>query len=91
MRASVDATIDSFMRFHQYDVSVEMSRPDLVARLEQAAREVPGVVALEVWSGGRATRVRADDTKSDTFKIVAVPPDNDLHVAGDDRRRLAAH
>ena len=62
------------MRFHQYDVTVEMGRPDLVARLEQAAREVPGVVALEVWSTGRATRVRADDTKSDTFKIVAVPP-----------------
>ena len=74
VRASVDATIDSFMRFHQYDVSVEMGRPDLVARLEQAAREVPGVVALEVWSGGRAARVRVDDSKSDAFKIVAVPP-----------------
>jgi putative ABC transport system permease protein len=75
VRTSVDATIASFMRFHQYDVSVEMGRPDLVARLEQAAREVSGVVALEVWSTGRATRVRGDDTKSDTFKIVAVPPD----------------
>ena len=74
VRASVDATIASFMRFHQYDVTVEMGRPDLVARLEQAAREVPGVVALEVWSTGQATRVRADDTKSDTFKVVAVPP-----------------
>jgi putative ABC transport system permease protein len=74
VRASVDATIASFMRFHQYDVTVEMGRPDLVARLEQAAREVPGVVALEVWASGQATRVRADDTKSDTFKIVAVPP-----------------
>ena len=75
VRTSVDATIASFMRFHQYDVSVEMGRPDLVARLEQAAREVPGVVALEVWSTGRATRVRANDSKSDTFKIIAVPPD----------------
>jgi len=62
------------MRFHQYDVSVELNQPDLVARLEQAARETPGVVSLEVWSSGQATRVRADDTKSDTFKIVAVPP-----------------
>ena len=74
VRASVNATINSFMRFHQYDVSVEMDRPDLIARLEQAAREVPGVVSLEVWSTGQATRVRADDTKSDTFKVVAVPP-----------------
>ena len=75
VRASVDATIASFMRFHRYDVTVEMGRPELVARLEQAAREVPGVVALEVWSTGRATRVRANDSKSDTFKIMAVPPD----------------
>ncbi len=74
VRASVNATINSFMRFHRYDVSVEMNRPDLVARLELAAREVPGVVSLEVWSNGQATRVRADDTKSDTFKVVAVPP-----------------
>ena len=74
VRASVNATINSFMRFHQYDVSVEMDRPDLIARLEQAAREVSGVVSLEVWSTGQATRVRADDTKSDTFKVVAVPP-----------------
>jgi putative ABC transport system permease protein len=75
VRASVNATISSFMRFHQYDVSVEMDHPDLAARLEQAAREAPGVVDIEVWSSGRATRVRADDTKGDTFKVVAVPPD----------------
>ena len=37
VRASVSATISSFMRFHRYDVSVEMARPELVARLEQAA------------------------------------------------------
>jgi putative ABC transport system permease protein len=74
VRTSVDATISSFMRFHQFDVSVQMGRPDLIARLEQAARETPGVVDLEVWASGHATRVRADNSKSDTFKIVAVPP-----------------
>ena len=42
VRASVNATIDSFMRFHQYDVTVEMEQPDLVARLEQAARRGAG-------------------------------------------------
>ena len=91
VRASVNATVDSFMRFHQYDVSVRMERPDLAARLEQAAREVPGVVNLEIWSTGRATHVRADDTETDSFKVVAVPPNTAFHVAGDDRRRMAAH
>ncbi len=75
VRASVNATLDSFMRFHRYDVSVEMEHPDLVTRLESAAREVPDVGTVEVWSMGGATRVRADDTKSNPFRVVAVPPD----------------
>ena len=37
VRASVNATLDSFMRFHRYDVSVQMEHPDLVTRLEEAA------------------------------------------------------
>ena len=41
--------------------------------LEQAASEVPGVAEVEVWSSGRATRVRADDSKSSLFNVVAVP------------------
>lgn len=73
VRASVTATLASFMRFHRYDVSVEMKQPELVARLEQAAREVPGVVDVEIWSSGRATRVRPDDSKSNVFNVVAVP------------------
>ena len=73
VRASVNATLDTFMRFHRYDVSLQMEHPDLVSRLEQAAAEVPDVGAVEVWSMGGATRVRADDTKSNPFRVVAVP------------------
>ncbi|MGE5601494.1 MAG: FtsX-like permease family protein [Nitrososphaerales archaeon] len=75
VRASVNATLDTFMRFHRYDVSVQMEHPDLVARLQQTAAEVPDVGAVEVWSSGGATRVRADDSKSNAFRVVAVPPD----------------
>ncbi len=75
VRASVNATLDSFMRFHRYDVSVQMEHPDLVTRLESAAAEVPDVGAVEVWSSGGATRVRPDDSKSNPFRVVAVPPD----------------
>jgi putative ABC transport system permease protein len=73
VRASVTATLASFMRFHRYDVSVEMKQPELVTRLEQAAREAPGVVDVEIWSSDRATRVRPDDSKSNVFNVVAVP------------------
>ena len=75
VRTSVNATLDSFMRFHRYDVSLVMEHPDLVTRLEQAAAEVPDVGAVEVWSSGGATRVLADDSKSNPFRVVAVPPD----------------
>ena len=73
VRASVGATLASFMRFHRYDVSVELKYPQLVTRLEAAAAEVPGVSGVEVWANGQARRVRADDTKSDPFTITALP------------------
>jgi putative ABC transport system permease protein len=75
VRASVDATLSTFMRFHQYDVSVEMQNPELVVRLVGAARQVPGVTDVEVWSTGRATRVRTDDSKGNPTSLVAVPAD----------------
>jgi putative ABC transport system permease protein len=75
VRASVNATLSAFMRFHQYDVSLEMQNPELVVRLEGAARQVPGVTDVEVWSTGRASRVRTDDSKGNPTSLVAVPAD----------------
>jgi putative ABC transport system permease protein len=73
VRSSVGVTLASFMRFHQYDVSVQMQSSQLATRLQAAAAEVPGVTAVEVWASGRARRVRPDDSKSDPFSLVAVP------------------
>jgi putative ABC transport system permease protein len=73
--SSVDATLQDFMRYHQYDVSVRFERPYRIARLEQAARQLPGVVAVEGWSQDWATRLRPDDTESDGFRVYAIPPD----------------
>jgi putative ABC transport system permease protein len=71
--ASVDATVENFMRYHQYDVSVSLERPYRIARLEQVARQVPGVVAVEGWSVGAATRLRPDGTESEGVRVYAVP------------------
>ncbi len=76
VRASVDATVESFMQFHQYDVSVELERPYRLARLEPLARQVPGVVDVEGWSLGGAVRLRPDDTESDGMRVYAVPADS---------------
>jgi len=70
---SVDATVDDFMRFHRYDVSLSLDRPYRVARLEQAAMSVPGVVASEGWSVDGATRQRPDGTESDGMQLYGLP------------------
>jgi putative ABC transport system permease protein len=70
---SVDATVENFMRYHQYDVSVSLERPYRTARLEQVARQVPGVVAVEGWSIGAATRLRPDGSESEGVRVYAVP------------------
>jgi putative ABC transport system permease protein len=75
VRASVGATLDGFMRFHRYDVSVRMEQPYRIQRLEQVAWEVPGVADVETWSVGRALRLRPDDTESELMPVVAIPPD----------------
>jgi putative ABC transport system permease protein len=73
VRASVDATVDDFMRFHQYDVSVELDMPYRLSRLEQVSTQVPGVLAVEGWSLDGAVRQRPDGTESDGMQVYAVP------------------
>ena len=75
VRASVDATVEGFMRFHQYDVSVELEKPYRLARLEQVTRQVPGVLAVEGWSLGGAVWLRPDGTESDGMRVYAIPAD----------------
>jgi len=75
VRASVDGTVEDFMRFHQYDVSVELDRPYRLARVEQVLDEVPGVLAAEGWSLGGAVRLRADGTESEGMQVYAAPAD----------------
>jgi putative ABC transport system permease protein len=80
VRTSVDATLEDFMRFHRYDVSVELQQPYRIQRLEQAAREVPGVAGVEAWSSGQALRQRPDDTESEPMAVVGVPPETRFMV-----------
>jgi putative ABC transport system permease protein len=75
---SVDATVEDFMRYHQYDVSVRLARPYRIARLEQIAQQLPGVVAVEGWSVGRATWLRPDGTESEGMRVYGVPPASSL-------------
>ena len=78
VRDSVQTTVDSFLRFHQYDVRINFDRPYRLAQIEQIALEAPGVVAVEGWNTASAQRVRPDDTESDTVSLQAAPVDSAL-------------
>ena len=78
VRTSVDATLASFIRFHQYDVSIGLEQPYRITRLEAIAEQVPGVVEVESWSIGRAILLRPDGTESDRLRVYAVPADTNL-------------
>jgi putative ABC transport system permease protein len=71
---SVNATVEDFMRYHQYDVSLDLERPVRIARLMEVTSQVPGVVAVEGWSIGRAVRERPNDTESEGMTVYGVPP-----------------
>jgi putative ABC transport system permease protein len=75
---SVNATLESFLHHHQYDVSLGMARPYRVEAMERLALEVPGVTAVESWSLDGGTRLRPDDTESNFFRIYAVPPASNI-------------
>ena len=78
VRDSVQTTVDSFLRFHQYDVRINFDRPYRLAQIEQIAVETPGVVAVEAWNTGSAQRVRPDGTESDAISLQAAPADSSL-------------
>ena len=73
VRISVDTTLGDFLRYHQYDVQLQFQQLYRTARLEEAARSVPGVLAVEGWVLGSATRVRPDGNGSNSYQVVALP------------------
>lgn len=73
VRDSVAVTVENFLRFHQYDVSLYLSRPYRVERTEALTQQMGGVTAVESWFLGGGRRVLADGTFSENFSLVAAP------------------
>jgi putative ABC transport system permease protein len=78
VRTSVDSTLQDFMRYHGYDVSIAMQRPYRSERLQNAVQDMPGVAGAETWSMGTATLIRGDGTESEAMRVVAAPADTAL-------------
>ncbi|MBE2223539.1 MAG: ABC transporter permease [Anaerolineae bacterium] len=76
VRDSVQSTLDNFLRFHEYDVRVTLSRPYRTSQLELLAQEVEGVVAVETWASNSVRRVRPDGSDSESISLQAAPADS---------------
>lgn len=73
VRDSVTVTVENFLRYHQYDVSLYLSRPYRAERTEELTRQMTGVTAVESWFLGTGRRVFANDAFSENFILVAAP------------------
>src|SRR6266542_678100 len=49
VHASLLKTLDEFFLTYNYDIEVYMARPTRVVAIENAARQVPGVIGVESW------------------------------------------
>ncbi|MCA9982003.1 MAG: ABC transporter permease, partial [Anaerolineales bacterium] len=78
VRASLQDTLSEALRYFDYDVQVQFSRPYRVARIEQAALEVPGVADVESWGIANARRARPDGSESDSIITYAPPADSTM-------------
>ncbi|MBN1315012.1 MAG: ABC transporter permease [Anaerolineales bacterium] len=75
VRSSVSRTLVDFLRYHQYDVSIQFDRSYRIDQLEYTAKQSAAVATAEAWSIADTFRVRPDDSESDNFRLMALPPD----------------
>jgi putative ABC transport system permease protein len=73
VRISVNTTQEDFLRYHQYDVQVQFQEAHRIARLEPAALAAPGVISVESWATGSASRMRPDDVESNRYQVIGLP------------------
>ncbi len=71
--ASALLSIERGFQYWQMDLMLTLNRPQRVARLEQEALKVPGVVRVEPSNYVQANGVYADDTEGDVLLMYAVP------------------
>lgn len=73
---SVELTIENFLRYHQYEVSLALERPYRTIQLTNLIEDVPGVTAVEARITTNMRRVYADDGIGGTIPLTAAPSDS---------------
>jgi putative ABC transport system permease protein len=80
VQASVDTTLGDFLRYHQYDVRVQLEQPQRIARIEAVALAQPEVLEVESWGMSSAVRVRPDGTESNRYALLGLPEATDMVI-----------
>jgi len=78
VRASVSKTVEVSFGSLKYDIELSFSRPYPVEQIEQAVRNIPGVVRVESWGGAEAALVYSDGTSGNRFNVIAPPTTTEL-------------
>jgi putative ABC transport system permease protein len=76
VRLSLTNLIEQGISYNQFDISVDFERSYRTAKLEEILMGVPGVTAVEVWTGDSATPIRPDGSEGDVLTLTALPADS---------------
>ncbi len=78
VRVTLHDYIDAIGHYFRADVTLDFDHPYRVSRVEQYARQVPGVVRVEGWQFMSAEVLYPDETIADTINIFAPPSRSSL-------------
>jgi putative ABC transport system permease protein len=73
VRASLLLTLDDALKYFQYDIEVNFTRPYRIEQIEREAMRVPGIAGAESWGFALMRRLRPDGSESDNLVMIAPP------------------
>ncbi len=78
VRTSLDNMITVALAYNQFDIQIQLEHNYRIARIEQVARQIPEVGAVEGWGSLQVTRARPDGTDGEPITISALPAESKM-------------
>ncbi|MFN2201729.1 MAG: FtsX-like permease family protein [Caldilineaceae bacterium] len=73
VRASLFSTLEGMLASQGFDVQIQLTRPQRIARLEAEASKVPEITVAEGWFQTEGIPIRADGSEGDSVIVSALP------------------
>ncbi len=78
VNATLGQTMDTLLQLYDFDSVIVFSRPYRINKIDQQARQVPGVVQTDVYYQLPVRRVRPDGSESQAIFLIAFQVGSDL-------------